>query len=131
MLGTIKTVVALGAVVTGAGILCPLCETAVPVAQAESVAVTQQTPDTASVRLHISGMTCGTCPVTARLALTKLAGVYSAVVTLDDSLGVVRYNPRRLTRDSIATHLTKVTGYGAKILPDSSAIRPKERDRES
>jgi copper chaperone CopZ len=62
-------------------------------------------------------MTCGTCPTTARLALKRLAGVYSATVTLDDSLGVVRYDPRRVTPAQIAAHLTKLTGFGATRLP--------------
>lgn len=81
---------------------------------------TAQTPDTATVRLHISKMTCGSCPTTARLALKRLPGVYSATVTLDDSLGVVRYNPQKVTPEQIAAHLTKLTGYGATILRDST-----------
>jgi hypothetical protein len=56
---------------TGAGILCPLCEEGVRGAAAEPVAVAQA-PDTATVRLHISKMTFGSCPVTARLALTRI-----------------------------------------------------------
>lgn len=76
-----------------------------------------QGPDTATVRLHISRMTCGSCPTTARLALKRLTGIYGATVTLDDSLGVVRYDPRRVTPAQIAAHLTKLTGFGAAILP--------------
>src|SRR5437773_4871514 len=79
-----------------------------------------QAPDTATVRLHISKMTCGSCPTTARLALKRLPGVYSATVTLDDSLGVVRYDPARVTPAQIAAHLTKMTGFGATILSDAS-----------
>lgn len=79
-----------------------------------------QAPDTATVRLHISKMTCGTCPTTARLALRRLHGVYSATVTLDDSLGVVRYDPREVNPAQIAAHLTRFTGFGASILPDTT-----------
>src|SRR5436309_14561270 len=79
-----------------------------------------QAPDTATVRLHISKMTCGSCPATARLALKRLPGVYSATVTLDDSLGVVKYDPRRVTPDEIAAHFTRLTGFSAEILSDSS-----------
>ena len=82
--------------------------------------VAAQTSDTATVRLHISKMTCGSCPTTARLALKRLTGVYSATVTLDDSLGVVRYNPRQVNPAQIAAHLTRLTGYGATILPDTT-----------
>ena len=82
--------------------------------------VALQAPDTETVRLHISKMTCGSCPTTARLALKRLTGVYSATVTLDDSLGVVRYNPRQVNPAQIAAHLTRLTGFGATILPDTS-----------
>src|SRR5881392_906906 len=79
-----------------------------------------QAPDTATVRLHISKMTCGSCPATARLALKRLPGVYSAAVTLNDSLGVVRYDPRQVSPAQIAAHLTRLTGFGATVLTDSS-----------
>ncbi len=54
-------------------------------------------PVTTTVRFNICRMTFGSCPTTARLALKKLPRVYSATVTLDDSLGVVRYDPTRVT----------------------------------
>lgn len=88
---------------------------------------TAQIPDTATVRLHISKMTCGSCPTTARLALKRLTGVYSAIVTLDDSLGVVRYDPRQVNPAQIAAHLTRLTGFGATILPDTAKTRGGSR----
>lgn len=100
------------------GLLCPICGEGPAVAQAESLYLAAM--DTATVRLHISGMTCGSCPATARLALKQLAGIHSATVTLDDSLGVVAYDPRRVTPEQIAAHLTRATGFSATILPDSS-----------
>ncbi len=36
--------------------------------------VAAQAPDTATVRLHISKMTCGSCPTTARLRGNGLGG---------------------------------------------------------
>lgn len=87
-----------------------------------------QAPDTATVRLHISGMTCGTCPVTARTALRNLQGVFSATVTLEDSLGVVRYNPRILTSAQIAAHLTRLTGYGARVIADTTGTARRRTD---
>jgi copper chaperone CopZ len=75
--------------------------------------------DTASVRLHISGMTCGGCATTARLALRRLTGVYDATVTIEDSLGVVRYDPRAVTPEAIVAHLAKLTGYKATVLADA------------
>lgn len=105
--------------VAGVTVLCPVCETEVAEAKSAQSVELSQASDTATVRLHISGMTCGTCPLTARKALGKLPGIYSATVTLDDSLGVVRFNPAKVKPTEIAAHLTKMTGYGARILPDS------------
>jgi copper chaperone CopZ len=103
----------------GAAVLCPLCDAGIQMAGAQPTGVvTAQSPDTATVRLHVSRMTCGSCPTTARLALKRLHGVYTAVVTLDDSLGVVRYDPQQVTPAQIAAHLTRLTGFGATILPD-------------
>lgn len=106
-----------------AALLCPLCDRAVPVASAQTAGGAAQATDTAIVRLHISGMTCGTCPATARLALRRLPGVHAAVVTLDDSLGVVWYDRRRVRPEQIVAHLTRLTGYGAVVLPDSTRSR--------
>ena len=119
MLSSLKITVLLAAGVGGTALLCPLCVEGLRTASAQSVQAAVQTADTATVRLHISKMTCGGCPTTARLALKRLAGVYSATVTLDDSLGEVRYDPRQVTPTQIAAHLTRLTGFGATILPDT------------
>jgi copper chaperone CopZ len=115
MLSSAKVRLLAAAGLTGAALLCPLS------------GVAAQTPDTSTVRLHISKMTCGSCPTTARLALKRVPGVYSATVTLDDSLGVVRYDRRKVTPVQIAARLTELTGFGATILPpaeDGRAGRP-------
>ncbi len=127
MLPFLKVTLLFAAAVGGAAVLCPLCTAGLQAVRAQSVAAATQTPDTASVRLHISKMTCGSCPTTARLALKRLVGVYSAAVTLDDSLGIVRYDPRRVNPAQIAAHLTKLTGFGATILPDTSRARGGSR----
>ena len=125
MLSSLKAGLFLAAGISAAGFLCPLCGGGIQAVGAQNLPVAAQAPDTATVRLHISRMTCGTCPTTARLALKRLPGVYHATVTLDDSLGVVRYDPRRVTPAQIAAHLTQLTGFGATILSDSSkASRP-------
>lgn len=108
------------AAAVGGAVLCPLCESAVADARPAAPLAATQGTDTATVRFRISGMTCGTCPVTARTALNKLAGVYNATVTLADSLGVVRFDPRRVKPAEIAAYLTKMTGYAAKVLADSA-----------
>lgn len=119
MLSAMKAGLVLATGLTGAAMFCPLCGGGVGTAAATPSGVYLPAADTAQVRLHISGMTCGSCPTTARLALKRLTGVYSATVTLDDSLGVVRYDPRRVTPAQIASHLTQLTGYRAVVLPDT------------
>lgn len=133
MLGSLKVVLATGAVVAGASVVCPLCVTSTALAPSGAIAQagaqagvrSAQATDTASVRFHISGMFCATCPVTARVALSKAPGVLSAKVTIDDSLGVVRYDPRKTTPDRIAAELKRMTEYTATVLPDSGAARRK------
>jgi copper chaperone CopZ len=116
----VKLLAAAVTALAGVGILCPICGEGTQVARARAAAVPLQLSDTATVRLHISGMTCGSCPATARLALKKLAGVYRATVTLDDSLGVVSYAPNLVTPEQISAHLTRATGFRATILPDTT-----------
>lgn len=126
MLSSLKAGILVAAGLTGAVALCPLCGGNVAVAGAVPArAFAMQAADTAIVRLHISNMTCGSCPTTARLALKKLPGVYDAKVTLEDSLGVVRYDPRQVTTNQIITHLTRLTGFGATVLPDSAKAPTK------
>lgn len=83
-----------------------------------AVAAAAQPADTAVTRLHVSKMTCGSCPITARVALGKLAGVYDASVTLKDSLAVVRFDPRRVSPARIAAYLTERTGFPARVLDE-------------
>jgi copper chaperone CopZ len=120
MLPSAKAGLLVAAGLTGVAFLCPLRGGGLLTARAQHVGIAAQTPDTATVRLHISKMTCGTCPTTARLALKRLTGVYSATVTLDDSLGVVRYDPRLVNPAQITAHLTRLTGFGAFILADTT-----------
>lgn len=115
-----KFAVAGVAALLGVGAVCPLCDAGGPVADAQNLMAAQQASDTATVKLHISGMTCGSCPLTAQTALKKLPGVLSAVVTLDDSLGVVRYDPRKVTPEQIVAHLERVTDYRATVVADTT-----------
>src|SRR5256712_8644700 len=120
MFSSLKLTMVLAVGVGGAAVLCPLSGGGLQTAGGQPMQVALQAADTATVRLHISKMTCGSCPATARLALKRLTGVYTATVTLDDSLGVVKYDPRRGPPPENATHLTRLTGFGAPILSDSS-----------
>lgn len=127
MWSSLKLPLILTAGLGAAALPCPLCGGEIQSARAQDVTVSIQAPDTALVRLHISQMTCGSCPTTARVALKRLTGVYSATVTLDDSLGVVRYDPRTVSPAQIAAHLTRLTGFGATILSDSTDTSRRPR----
>jgi copper chaperone CopZ len=128
MLPSVKLPLILAAGLGVAAFPRPFCHGGIQPARAQDVTVAIQAPDTALVRLHISRMTCGSCPTTARLALKRLTGVYSATVTLDDSLGVVRYDPRKVNPAQIAAHLTRLTGFGATILSDSTCAPRRPGD---
>lgn len=120
MFPSVKLPLILAAGFSAAAFPCPLCGGGTQLAGAQDVTVATRAPDTAMVRLHISRMTCGSCPTTARLALKRLTGVYSATVTLDDSLGLVRYDPRKVNPAQITAHLTRLTDFGATILSDTT-----------
>ena len=129
------TLAAAVAAFIGTGIPCPRSGGGAPGAVSQTIAVSARPGamislpafDTAVVRLHISGMTCGSCPVTARLALSKVAGVYSAKVMLEDSLGVVKYDRKRVTPAQITEQLTRRTGYAAKVIAEPA--KPAGTDR--
>ena len=86
MLATSKSVLLIVAALTGSAFVASAASASGEAAVPQIVPIAAQVPDTTIVRLHISGMTCGSCPLTARLALKRLSGVYSATVTLDDPL---------------------------------------------
>lgn len=120
MMSAMKAGLVLIAGVSATALPCPFWDGGVQPSSADAQSVAMQAADTSTVRLHISGMTCGSCPATARLALKRLTGVYAAQVTLEDSLGVVKYDPARVTPPQIAAHLTRLTGYRATVLPDTA-----------
>jgi copper chaperone CopZ len=105
------------------GVVCPICG-----AGARPV-IAEQRADTALARFGVSGMTCGACATTARLALHRLQGVYSAAVSYDSASALVRYDPRRVTPAQIAQHLERLTGYRATLLAGETATQPRPRNR--
>lgn len=108
------------AVLASADAWCPLCDRGVRAVDAQQVTQQAQAPDTAVVRFHVDGMTCGSCATTARVAFKRLAGVFDARVSLGDGLGVVRYDPRKATPAQIAAHLNRLTGYRATVIADTA-----------
>jgi copper chaperone CopZ len=117
----IKLGLAAAVITVSAARLCPLCGGAA-VGTGTLAAQEVQAPDTAVARFTITGMTCGSCATTARVALQRLAGVYRATISYDSASAVVQYDPRRVTPTQIAQHLERMTGYRATVTAGQSAL---------
>ena len=79
-------------------------------------AATAAIPDTAKVKLSISGMTCGSCATTARIALERVDGVYDAEVSYDSASAVVLYDAEKTSPEEFIAYLAKMTGYRAQVV---------------
>ncbi|MDX8389725.1 MAG: cation transporter [Mariprofundaceae bacterium] len=44
-----------------------------------------------SITMHVSGMTCGTCPISVRHRAMQMEGIHSAIVDIDTALATVTY----------------------------------------
>ena len=115
------------AVLAGTSALCPSCGGGVWNAGAQHLGVAQQVSDTATVRLHLSGMTCGSCATTARIALRRAPGVYGAEVSYEAATAGVRYDPARTSPERLIERLADLTGYGGRVIAD--APEPARRGR--
>jgi len=67
-----------------------------------------------TVSMHVSGMTCGTCPITVRHRVLQMRGVHSARVDLDTALATVTFEDSEQSPQTIAQAITKL-GYPAII----------------
>lgn len=112
------------AAVFGSAVLCPICEAGSPGTYNAPVAQ-PVAGDTATVKLAIRGMTCGSCATTARIALRRAAGVYSATVSYDSATAVVTYDPEKTSPPVFIRELAWLTGYQASVVADDA--QPKQR----
>lgn len=64
----------------------------------------------ATVSLHVEGMTCASCKVAVRTALTKLDGVEEARVDVARKSASVDYDPSRVTPRQMADAVSRL-GY--------------------
>lgn len=67
---------------------------------------------TATVTVHIDGVTCASCTIGIRKALTQLKGV--GKVTMNETDAVVSYDPARVDPQRIVAAIDKL-GYKARI----------------
>jgi len=64
--------------------------------------------------LHISGMTCGTCPISIRHRALQMKGVHTATVDLNTAAATVTYEDSEQSPQAIAQAITKL-GYPARV----------------
>lgn len=67
-----------------------------------------------TVTLAIPGMTCATCPITVKKALTKVAGVTKVDVNLDKLQAVVTFDDAKTTVAAL-TKATTDAGYPSTV----------------
>lgn len=67
-----------------------------------------------TVKLSVPGMTCATCPITVKKALTKLSGVLEVKSNLDRRETTVVYDDAKVTLKSI-TQATGEAGFPSTI----------------
>jgi copper chaperone CopZ len=68
----------------------------------------------ATLKLRVSGMTCGHCQMKVENALKQTAGVYSAIVELETGEAEIDFNDDTTTTDQLVAAVKKA-GYGARL----------------
>ncbi len=67
-----------------------------------------------TVTLAVPGMTCATCPITVKKALTKVTGVTKVDVDLDNLQAVVTFDDAKTTVAAL-TKATTDAGYPSTV----------------
>jgi len=67
-----------------------------------------------TVTLAVSNMTCATCPITVKAALTKVEGVSKADVSLDKKQAVVTFDDAK-TNEGALVKATTDAGYPSRV----------------
>jgi copper chaperone CopZ len=68
----------------------------------------------ATLKLRVTGMTCGHCQMKVEKALQGASGVYSAVVDLTTGEAEVDFDDDRATTEQLV-RAVEAAGYGAKV----------------
>ncbi len=67
-----------------------------------------------NVVLDVPGMTCGSCPITVRLALKKVPGVQQVQAELDSKTATIVYDPDQATVQMLIQATTEA-GYASSL----------------
>ncbi len=68
----------------------------------------------ATLKLRVSGMTCGHCQRKVEQALKEAAGVYTAIVDLETGEAEIDFDDDAATTDQLVAAVEKA-GYGARL----------------
>jgi copper chaperone len=68
----------------------------------------------ATLKLRVTGMTCGHCQMKVEQALKQTAGVYSAIVELETGEAEVDFDDDAATTGQLVAAVERA-GYGAKL----------------
>lgn len=67
------------------------------------------------VTLPVSGMTCGTCPISVRHRAMQMKGVHAAAVDIDTALATVTFEDSEQSPQAIIAAAITEPGYPATI----------------
>jgi len=83
-----------------------------------SVASTQQGwAKEQTVHMHVSGMTCGICPISVRHRVLQMQGVHSVHVDINKAQAVITYEDSQQSPQAMADAITTL-GYPTQIKGD-------------
>ena len=82
------------------------------------ISQTAQAAETQTVTLDVTGMTCGTCPITVKYSLKKVPGVIDASADFDSKTATVTFDPDK-------TDVTALTAATANAGYPSMARKPR------
>ena len=91
-------------------------KTLLAVAAALTLLTTAAQAEIKTVTLAVSGMTCATCPITVKKALTKVDGVTKVDVDYDKRQVVVTYDDAKTSIEA-RTKATADAGYPSTATP--------------
>lgn len=69
--------------------------------------------DSRTVTLEVSGMTCATCPIVVKKALSQVDGVAKVTVSLEKKEAVVTFDDEKTSVDALTTATTNA-GFPSK-----------------
>lgn len=79
-------------------------------------------PPATTVTLDVPGMTCATCPITVKKALSKVPGVSRVEVSYERREAVVTFDETRVAIDQLLL-ATKNAGYPATVKQATPKVR--------